>query len=624
MTNGRPGVALNVVSAPGSADDPLGFVFFRPGQLALLLTPTGDKQSPLVSGDLADLGDIISKIPGVTGGEQRKPFHENPFQRAKGEPPAGDAQDDNRAHVVMARGKRGVRVLQTVNLASWDPGLNALEVSGENIEQLQAPIGDVGRIVRGVTARLAQGTIAVGPYTLEAVSPNWLAMPFCVCGFPAGRPAPPPPFAPGKLPRFRPRRRQPGDQVDRLVREYLDGRYPGERAGEGVQIAIFDTWPLLQNGGNDLARLREFQNEIGEGVNPRLDEAVRGGIVRQEDIHADYVIRGGAVRVHRLDAHEGQTILDTYPLPDHGLFVADIIKDIAPAARLMVYRVLDDYGVGDLHLTGQAIEAAIGDAARRPGEHGSTLVLNLSLGVGPQLRMVMPVLENAAEFLRSRASYVAHRQRNLRARGTWKAAHLRVKTDDLAQQHGLVTAGNPVRFTGALHVLEHLFGFEPDADEPVKVLAVAAAGNDSRPPATRFWPRLPAALVGVLGVSAIHDTDVGAPASYSNADDLKEPQDGIGAFGGEKDNGLIGLFVSGHIPENAAGAAAGNPPNPNGWAQWCGTSFAAPIVAGLAACIWSEVPDFTPGDVLEKVVYQRGGNVERPFVPLRQQWQSIP
>ena len=46
-----------------------------------------------------------------------------------------------------------------------------------------------------------------------------------------------------------------------------------------------------------------------------------------------------------------------YPMADHGLFVAGIIRSLAPAANIVCIRVLNDFGVGDTAALLQTLEA---------------------------------------------------------------------------------------------------------------------------------------------------------------------------------------------------------------------------------------------------------------------------
>lgn len=147
-----------------------------------------------------------------------------------------------------------------------------------------------------------------------------------------------------------------------------------------------------------------------------------------------------------------------------------------------------------------------------------------------------------------------------------------------------------------------------------EILMIAAAGNDSdRPRDLLFPPRIPAALEGILGVSATKAASVFA--NFSNRDDLELPRDdGIAAFGGERvdngavyltDVGLFGLAVRDDFPAYAAGGPV--VPNTNGWAQWAGTSFATPVVAGFAAGIWAVNPYADGQSILRRLVSPNTG-----------------
>lgn len=349
--------------------------------------------------------------------------------------------------------------------------------------------------------------------------------------------------------------------------------------GTGVEVAIFDTWPMDNGPDNHprggpadkpLARIQRFQQQRFPGdatappanrANPRLGDAASGRLVAPERIF-DYV-SGPAQEVipcRRLGCaltHEA-----AYDMSDHGLFVANVIKDIAPEAQLTVYRVLAGTGLGDLETIVQAAQDAFINRVS-----GKNLILNLSLGLGPQLAMVRECMENAVPY------FIDARQWPERlaacARPESDDAQ-RLQLDDLERQ-GLFDR-QTMTFRRELHVLNYFFSLAGGTD-----VLVAAAGNDSCRSERLFLPRMPAAVEGLLGVSA--RDSVAAPfAGYSNADDLEPGRDdGVSARGA-----LVSLAVADGLPPDG-------PPGSNttGWAAWAGTSFAAPIAAGLAACIWS-------------------------------------
>lgn len=440
---------------------------------------------------------------------------------------------------------------------------------------------------------------------------------------PGGRPEQPAlPFRPDRPRRFRPPVRDPytPDEVDQEVEKSPEITPPCRAAGAGVLVAVLDSWPMENGSLRPLDRLRALRNRLDRAgiYNPRLDAAVNQGIVRESDIHdlvSDAPFADLPCMRHRCDG-----TFDSYPMADHGLFVADLLKDVAPAAELSVYRVLNDYGTTDLHTVASAVRVAVARARARQWP----LVLNVSLGFAPQMQIIPYLLDSAGGFLRSGDEWVPA----LKDLGV----HARAKSEDerhTTQVNALLEAGLLVkdsnRLTGPVEVLDDLFGFNMEKDG---VLVVAAAGNDSCD-GRLFPPRLPAVIEGVLGVSAM-DKD-GSFVWYSNADDLRQPDDGIGAFGGEPGDGSgtatpqpLGLYVSDRIPPDRPGkTGSGGPLNEHGWALWSGTSFATPVAAGLAACIWSEDTSITPQEVLHRLVNERapgsGSVTERKSIRLRQQ-----
>jgi hypothetical protein len=97
---------------------------------------------------------------------------------------------------------------------------------------------------------------------------------------------------------------------------------------------------------NALDRILACQAALGVGTNPRLDAAAAGGIVKKENVF-DYVSPADPHPTKCAPEVVRGAPLNTYEMPDHGLFVADLINQMAPRATIKVYRVLDLYGVGD-------------------------------------------------------------------------------------------------------------------------------------------------------------------------------------------------------------------------------------------------------------------------------------
>jgi Subtilase family len=232
-----------------------------------------------------------------------------------------------------------------------------------------------------------------------------------------------------------------------------------------------------------------------------------------------------------------------YFMPDHGVFVSGLIRDIAPRARIRLIRILNDFGAGDIYNLFAALtdleQEVISGSIRR-------LVVNLSLCVMPDIR---------------RLPYVWFDNRQ------WPSAQLSSAVRVLAHiEEGLRLLFESLHAQG--------------------VLVVAAAGNDSllarkqsqkpRP------PRAPARYETVLSVTSVNSRYT--VAQFANLACLPPLNAGIATFGGDlygstDANGLPdavrGLYISPNFPNGE--------PNTSGWADWRGTSFSTAIISALGA-----------------------------------------
>lgn len=211
---------------------------------------------------------------------------------------------------------------------------------------------------------------------------------------------------------------------------------------------------------------------------------------------------------------------------EHGLFVTGLIHALAPESDYHLYRVLDDRGCGDLFGLVEGLHLFMATASRSGGSLDN-VVFNMSMGV-------------------------------LQPRD--------------ADERGL---------PGAIASLEAAV---LEAYERGGVL-VAAAGNDSASGDFRLPAELPAAYQEVIGASAVNNQV--APACYSNRGDVAAPA------------GEANLDTENDPPrcEPMAWTCTATADGPACWwgvislatvsdtnyAYWVGTSFAAPLVSGLAA-----------------------------------------
>ncbi|GCF09177.1 S8/S53 family peptidase [Dictyobacter arantiisoli] len=237
-----------------------------------------------------------------------------------------------------------------------------------------------------------------------------------------------------------------------------------------------------------------------------------------------------------------------YLMPDHGLFVSGIIRDLAPRAQIRLVRALNDFGGNDLYsfyaiLTDLEHELVSGTIRR--------LVINLSLNIMPDIR---------------RLPYLWFQERQ------WPTSQLIGVQRALGQiEEGLRLLFESLAAHGAL--------------------VVAAAGNDSTlalqqelPPRP---PRAPARYSSTLAVTSVNSNLL--PSNFANAANLAPSTSGVATFGGdgpgvEDKNGLPdavrGVFISPTFPSGAL--------NNTGWADWSGTSFATPMMSALGAHLMAQ------------------------------------
>lgn len=287
-----------------------------------------------------------------------------------------------------------------------------------------------------------------------------------------------------------------------------------------------------------------------------------------------------------------------FPMPDHGIFVAGIVRDLAPGAHVECIRVLNDFGGGNATGLMYALEHIQNRLQHIEGT-GSPLnlplVVNLSLVSTPSDTVLL-----AAPYNLSPAQVYQLRE-------------------------GLYEAMQSLASQG--------------------VVFVASAGNDSDPldnnslltlpdgtiTLKRFGPRYPAAFAydesiagqptrsgipAVIPVGAVNQAE--AAASYSNYPGTV----GIATYGGElltpdpKDtpptpplvppygtptkivepiDAVRGVYTAAFFPspsmDDRLAPPSPQPPDypeyqpaqPTTWAYWVGTSFATPIISALAA-----------------------------------------
>ncbi len=380
------------------------------------------------------------------------------------------------------------------------------------------------------------------PLRVLSAVPNWLTSPLQTGGQPIGGPGAPP-MDSEKFPysgtwKFK------QDVFKKLIEE-------NKGSSEQVTVVILDTaFGDAQTVIGQAQRIPQYNNN---GLLQRIVADLQNG---RMTIDLSHVPLPGPEFRSGLDEY-GRCC--GYNMVDHGLFVAGIIRDIVPQAKIELVCIQNPYGSGDMHLFLGALQDI---ALHHPNlEH---VVLNLSLGV-------MPALEELHQIWFSSCCDAPDCTEAMRLMDLLQLG-VRLPIRALIEKNAVI---------------------------------VAAAGNDSLGKNPPNGPRIPACYDDVLGVAAV-DRE-GEAAGFSNRANLYHWGSGIATYGGEEPNddsetlawyigkslpqgptpdSVQGLYLNPTYPPLNADESGNRGTNTTGWAWWSGTSFATPIASGLAAhCI---------------------------------------
>ncbi len=416
----------------------------------------------------------------------------------------------------------------------------------------------VNVINRGLDRLRMEGKIPV-----VAAMPNWLGGATCVChGCTIAPPFPVPgdtscPAAPGSWPITLPAL-SPAMQ---------------SRTGDGVTVFVLDTMPNIKdqpdlvahaasNAGTHNLLLNKIATEMDPSKSPYINFTYQKlSNLLAED--ADDPISTG------LDIYGD---LYGFNMPDHGMSVTGIVRDLAPNANIEYIRALNDFGVGDvctlIHVL-QGIQKRMsvgGDLYNKP------VVINLSLVATPHDRDLPRVWIgedcscDAEEFVMMIEDFAKLRT----------PLHLVIQSLSALGAVIVASAGNDS------HVLQW------------------RGHMDAMRMEERVGPRYPAAFPEVISVGAVDGH--GNATVYSDYPAVPPNHNGIATYGGglptpvppsgphsqtaaTNIDSLRAIYLA---PLYPALAGEDKPreysaPNHDAWAYWSGTSFATPIITAVAA-----------------------------------------
>ncbi len=335
--------------------------------------------------------------------------------------------------------------------------------------------------------------------------------------------------------------------------------------GKGVTVFVLDSMPdikhapdWVKDAAGRAGKSNKLLNEIADQQDRTQSPFIKFHYQDMPDLvqenALDQLVTGRDINGH----------LYGFQMPDHGLFVTGIIRDLASEANIEYVRVLNDFGVCSVAVIIEALEdiqnrmMPIDPTTGKEGDlHNKPVVINLSLVVTPSEEDLLRVWFGV------------------------DPAHM-------------MKEGEPMKYdTKLLRSPLHKVIQRLTASGAV---IVASAGNDSNTPDMpgRIGPRYPAAFPEVIAVGAVDKH--GKAARYSDYPQLPPHHNGITTYGGsiptpediEMDSvdAMRGVYSDTSYPA----PVAENPPlpdydphNANAWAYWSGTSFATPIISAVAA-----------------------------------------
>jgi len=367
--------------------------------------------------------------------------------------------------------------------------------------------------------------------SMRRAAPNWLSggAPVFGGGGPGARPVPPASLVANA-------------QSGKAPWEFtLPSGLPQRPDGEGIEVAILDTAP-------DQADMDRAYADWS-AANPLIANLFgRNGTLQ--------VTYGGYS--HLVQLADGFLNDHTYPMADHGVFVAGIIRALAPKAKLHLIEVLNPYGLGSIETIALGLQRLMNRSPDQP-----RLLVNCSLVIEIPPADLLAALQAQDPIWQEFDAQTLQESSEI----------LRVICQELRSQG---------------------------------VFLFAAAGNDGDPNADKDndpntiphpKPHYPAAFASVTGVAALQADD--SPAPYSDVCD-DPPVEGMAVFGGNVDptsnenadpsRGMLGVFTSLQYPDGRL--------NENGWARWAGTSFATPALTGAVAALIGAQDIATPEEAI--------------------------
>lgn len=322
--------------------------------------------------------------------------------------------------------------------------------------------------------------------------------------------------------------------------------------GNGVTVFILDSFPeqgVIARAARDAGDDNLLLKKVNETVT--FDYSFMSGV---QDVQEMSDTQGTFVGKDVYGRH--------YPilLADHGLFIAGIVRDLAPDARIECVRVLDDLCVGDVELIADVLQRIYFRKALQSGDlFGKPVVVNMSLVIPTDEEAMSQGIDPSIGGFNNVWANLKHSIQCLSAQGVIIAA--------AAGNEGDLRESPGINRPNALYPAK--FANSPDSIDGV--IPVGAVDSNGDPAMYSCYPG--SRGVATYGGNVPTVTPSTAPDPPSN--NVKV----------EISDAPRGIYSSVEYPPLLADPPGQYyaAPNDHAWAYWVGTSFATPIISALAA-----------------------------------------
>ena len=320
-------------------------------------------------------------------------------------------------------------------------------------------------------------------------------------------------------------------------------------SGEGVTVFVLDTLPKRGN----ITRAAEA---AGEHNLLLLD--------LENNVQFFYPIMPDIDDPDPLQAATGKDItgrLIGFRMPDHGLFVAGIIRNLAPDAQVECIRVLNDWCVGTVQFLIDQLHGILQRVQDGGDLNKRDVVINLSLVIPGDADVMMAGIKEKDLKLVREPLFVA--VQSLADRGVILAASAGNEGDQRYQA--------PATRPDALYPAAYAYYNDPRLHNPFNIIPVGSVDGDGDAASYSCYP-------GAAGVATYG-------GEVPGKDNLLKQGNRITIKNPTALDAVIGVYTSLSYPSLYYKDPDPTYPIPNahGWAYWVGTSFATPIASAVAA-----------------------------------------